>query len=119
MEQPAAYPTYEITLGTAYWGHGYFNVDRSHDRYLGEHGSRVEIELGDSKNQIFGRVDRNAQRNGTPRIVGNAPLKSWIQDNFEYGDQLMIEFLSPNTIRLRRAHSISHGRLIDLNLHNS
>jgi hypothetical protein len=61
----------------------------------------IKIQLGDnSNNTIDGYIDKTTNLTGAPRILGNKPLKLWIQKHYKQGDILKVDILSNVSIRL-------------------
>lgn len=48
------------------------------------------------------RVDRNANRNGTARVMDNAELQKWFLRNHRQGNIVMIELVTSTHLRIRR-----------------
>jgi len=95
--------TIEVILWPAYYNQGFFNVRRRNSDRFGKDQEIIRILLGDnSDNIINGVIDRKANSNGTPRIRGRKELTEWIQSNFKPGDILLVDIISPVSIRLRK-----------------
>lgn len=60
----------------------------------------IKITLGRSNQTIEGRVNREANLNGTPRIFGGNELRDWFFKNHSLKDQVNIEILSPTEIHI-------------------
>jgi ribonuclease VapC len=91
----------KIDLGTTYYRQGFFNVPVEYDLLLGADGETIEIHV-EGMPPMIGTINRTAQRNGTARVMGRAPLRSYFQASFNPGDQLTVLIESPRKIRLRR-----------------
>jgi len=94
--------TIEIILWPAYYNQGFFNVRRKYSERFGADQDTITIQLGTTKTVIQGLIDRKANNNKSPRIRGRKQLTTWIQDNFNQGDLLLVDILSPVSIRLRK-----------------
>lgn len=95
--------TMEITLGDTYYNQGFFNVSREYESYFGPHGSAIDIQLGHNGEQtIRGIINRTANANGTPRIMGYVDLRNWIRANFEPGQIMQVSVISPQSIKVFR-----------------
>lgn len=92
--------TFEIVLHKTYYNQGFFNVNTRFDSWFGSGGVPIEIRLRDSGTAIQGMINRTANSNGTPRIMGGSLLRAWFQENFQIGDRIKVEIVSPVTIRL-------------------
>ena len=93
-------PIFNLTLHKAYYDNGFFNVTREFDRHVRSEEGPVTLILGDGDQVVEGRVDRNSNRNHTPRIRGGAKLRDWFQANFQLLDTLFVDLGSLDTIRL-------------------
>lgn len=92
---------FNIKLGTAYYNQGFFNVSQQYSSYFGADRELIEIKLGeDSIDNIKGVINRTANNNGTPRIMGGKELTNWIQCHFKQGDILRVELLTKGVIML-------------------
>ncbi len=60
------YPEYKLTLHKTYYDKGFFNLGIDVEKYVKAENGQITIRLGDSKVKIEGRVDRDANLNGTP-----------------------------------------------------
>ena len=94
--------TFSLTLHQTYFKMGLFNVGVSHDRYVPKAEGPVRLRLGRDGAEIEGRVDRHANRNRTPRIMGGAQLKRWFKDNFKPMDTVAVDLSSQDVIVLDR-----------------
>ena len=63
----AVSPEYKLTLHKTYYDKGFFNLGVEIERFVRPSSGPIKILLGYSKEQINGRVDREANQNGTPR----------------------------------------------------
>ena len=93
--------TIEVKLGKAYYNQGFFNISQKYSDNFGADKALIKIQLGDnSKNIIQGYINRTANNNGTPRIMGGKTLSDWIQNNYKQGDNLKVDILTNVSIRL-------------------
>ena len=93
--------SFVIILGRTYFNQGFFNVPVKYSKKFAGNNSRIEILLGNTTNSIEGYINRHANKNGTPRIMGGSELKRWIQKKFKLGDKMKIHIFSPSSIGLR------------------
>jgi len=93
-------PTYELTLHKTYYEKGFFNLGVSVDKYVRPESGGVKLILGPSKRTLVGKVDREANQNGTPRIHGGIELRNWFFKNFKMKDKVKITILSPNELQI-------------------
>ena len=93
--------TFEVKLGEAYYYQGFFNVKRKYSEKFGADKAIIEIQLGnDADNIIKGYINRTANGNGTPRIMGGKTLTDWIQKSYKEGDTFTVEILTSVSIKL-------------------
>jgi len=95
-------PTFALTLQRTYYKMGFFNVGVTYDRHVRRTEGPVRIRLGHDGPEIEGRVDRQANQNGTARVMGGASLKRWFQANFEPMDIVAVDLASQDVIVLQR-----------------
>ena len=74
---------FSLTLHPTYYNQGFFNVTVDYDQFIKPQEGPVLLRLGLRGPEIQGRINRKANRNGTPRIIGGANLRDWFQKNFE------------------------------------
>ena len=87
-------PKYRLLLGNTYYNKGFFNLGVDIEKYLTYDEGPVTIFVGDQKRKIQGRISRNANANGTPRIYGGVELRDWFQNNFRKGQSAEVIILS-------------------------
>lgn len=93
--------SFEVILSPTYYNQGFFNVRKKYSDRLGKDKDPIKILLGHEPNRFIpGVIDRHANNNGSPRILGRKPFKEWIKKNFNQGDVFVVEILSPNSIKL-------------------
>lgn len=93
--------TFDVKLGEAYYNQGFFNVTQKYSDKFGADKALIEIQLGDNpKNTIEGYINRTANSNGTPRIMGGKTLSNWIQKNYEQDEYLRVDILTNVSIKL-------------------
>jgi hypothetical protein len=71
------------------------------DRFVRHDEGKIQISLS-GNSTIEGRVDRNSNLNGTARIMGGVLLRDWFQNNFRELDELLVEFILPDKIKIKR-----------------
>jgi len=95
--------SFEIILGEAYYNQGFFNVRKQHSDKFGDDKAVMEIQLGNnSENVIQAYINRTANGNGTPRIMGGKTLTDWIHNNFKRGDMVKVDIFGPLSVRLNK-----------------
>ena len=94
--------TFDLTLQQTYYKMGFFNIGVGYDRYVRQTEGPVRLRLGRDGAEIEARVDRHANQNGTPRIMGGAQLKRWLQANFRPMDTVAVDLSSQDVMILDR-----------------
>jgi hypothetical protein len=95
-----AMPTYRLKLHKSYFDKGFFNVPVSFDRFVSPSEGQIAIVLEEGT-VLEARLDRTSNRNRTARIHGGRQLRSWLHANFKVHDELDVEFISPDVVRLQ------------------
>lgn len=89
---------YELTLQPTYYNKGFFNLGVDIERYIRKDRGNIKIHLGNIGHFIHGTMNREDNRNGTPRIYGKGDLKRWFQENFKEMDVARITIINPDEI---------------------
>lgn len=93
---------FEILLGQTYFNQGFFNVSKEYSNLFGSDNANIDIHLDENiDNPLKGYINRTANKNGTPRIMGGKELKNWINNNHKLNELLKVEIISPVAIRLK------------------
>ena len=71
--------TFEVTVGQTYYRQGFFNVPKVHAHLFPRDGGEIEIGLSQREAPVRAGVNRTANQNGTPRIMGGPGLRDWFQ----------------------------------------
>jgi hypothetical protein len=93
-----AIPSIPVNLGIAAYNQGFFNVAVEHDHLFGNNLDPIRIQMGD--NIIQGYINRTANPNNTPRIMGGIQMTNWIQENFDQYDVMNIDVMDPAYVML-------------------
>lgn len=93
--------TFTLTLHRTYYNRGFFNVGVDMSDRFGPHGERIEIYPGTSDKPIWGLINRTANTNHSPRVFGGTELRDWFRKTFRELDQVVVQVLSPSSIRIR------------------
>jgi len=96
------YPKYKLTLHKTYYEKGFFNLGVSVNSYLKLDNGEITIYLGEEKQRIIGKINRDANQNSTPRIFGGNELKKWIQKNCKLQEIIFVYILSSDTIWIKK-----------------
>lgn len=91
---------FSFTLQRTYFRTGFFNVGVAAQRYLGADGEKIELFLGNAENPVLGTINRTANSNGTPRVMGGPALRDWFQTRSREMERISVQVLSPTSIRL-------------------
>ena len=97
---PSGAETFHFTLQPTYFRSGFFNVGVSSQKHIGSDGETIELFLGDTIQPVLGTINRRANTNGTPRIMGGTALRDWFQQNARSMDKVAVQVFSPTSIRL-------------------
>ena len=93
-------PSYKLTLHKTYYDKGFFNLGVSVERFVRKDSGPAKVLLGGSARTLDVTVNRDANQNGTPRIMGGSELRNWLQKNFDLGDTVDIVIESPTRFRI-------------------
>lgn len=97
---PSANHSFKLTLQQTYFKMGFFNVGVKSSEYFGSDGQTIELFLGTEDRPELGTINRTANTNGTPRIMGGTALRDWFRINSEPMKELTVTVLSPTAIRI-------------------
>jgi hypothetical protein len=93
-------PIFSLTLHRTYFNQGFFNVTVDFDRFVRSQEGPVILRLGLGGPEIEGTINRRANRNGTPRIMGGTKLRDWLQKNYEPLEKVPIDLSTSEIIVL-------------------
>lgn len=92
-----------IELGQTYYNQGFFNIGTEYKDKIGVDRENIQIQLGeDPQNTVIGYINRTANENGTARIMIGTKYTTWVQKNYNQGDNLKINIISPTYIKLNK-----------------
>ena len=92
--------SFPLILHPTYFARGFFNVGVDHAAEFGEDAQEIEIFCGASSQPIVGLINRIANGNQTPRIMGGVGLRDWFQDQRREMQEVTVTELSRNAIRI-------------------
>ena len=92
--------SFTFTLQPTYYRTGFFNVGASDQECIGADGETIELYLGNATEPVLGYINRRANQNRTPRIMGGAALRDWFRSNFSLKDTITVAVHSLTEIRL-------------------
>ena len=93
--------TYKLTLEKTYYKKGFFNLGVGVDKLIRPDSGDIQIFLGEDRTAIVGRVDRKANRNGTPRVFGKG-LTVWFRSHFNLMDPVDVVIEGPEQLWLKK-----------------
>jgi hypothetical protein len=91
---------FTVALAPTYHRTGFFNVGVADQHWLGGDGDTIEMFLGTAENPVTGTINRRANGNGTPRVMGGTAARDWFAKEGHPGDVLRVEVYSPHSTRL-------------------
>jgi len=97
--------SFTLILENTYYKTGFFNIKKKIDNdnaiFFGSHEESIEILCENNPKPIIGKINRTANTNGTPRIMGGEELKLWFQKKSKIMGKIKVEIISRNKIYLR------------------
>lgn len=97
-EGVATVPAFVVTVGQTYFRQGFFNVPRAHTHRFPTDGGLIEIRLPRCDTPLRAVVNRRANVNGTPRIMGGTGLRNWFQKTTRVGGSIRVRVQSSDLI---------------------
>jgi hypothetical protein len=91
---------FKFVLQPTYNNMGFFNVSIDSERYVGADGEKIELFLGKDVSPTLGLINRRANPNGTPRIMGGTRLRDWFQNNARPMQSIEVQVMTPVSIRI-------------------
>lgn len=101
QEGPPVLGAFDVVLHATYYRTGFFNVGVASQALLGSDGETVELFLGDAAQPILGMINRTANTNRTPRVMGGTDLRDWFHANASEMARISVHVLSPTALRIR------------------
>jgi hypothetical protein len=95
-------PVYRLTLQRTYYDKGFFNLGVDVSGFVRKTSGPATLLLGPNRVPVQVGVNRDANQNGTPRIMGGANVRDWIQRNLREMEVVNVEILDLETYWLRR-----------------
>ncbi|SEU05956.1 hypothetical protein [Hymenobacter actinosclerus] len=93
--------TIVIQLGKTYYNRGFFNIQTKHRNIFGGDLKTLDIQLGSETGTVIkGDINRTHNKDGRPRIMGGKILTKWMKDNFLLDEEMKVDIISSNLIRL-------------------
>lgn len=91
---------FKLVLHSAYYKGGFFNARRDFDHLIRPDEGEIRLTAGTEDTTFIGTVDRKANKNGTARIRNLKGFNHWLQKNFDQGDVLEVEIISPTLLEV-------------------
>jgi hypothetical protein len=98
MDQIEIIDRFDVTLGVAYYKHGFINPGVRVDNFFGKVGETVKL-LIDGK-ELEAKIDRTANLGGNVRLYFGKHLFEILQRKFKFGDTISYGIMSDNKIVL-------------------
>ena len=105
-------PIYRMSLHKSYFERGFFNIPVAFDRFVSHSEGQIAVVLEEG-NVVEARLDRSSHRNRSARIHGGRQLRKWFHANFKVHDEVDVEFISPDVIRLHTPSELGLFRRYD------
>ncbi len=97
---PPVIAVFELALQPTYYNRGFFNVPIANSDAFADDSEPIEIHCGNSEQPISGVINRRANQNKSPRIMGGAGLRDWFQSGLAPMQQICIHVMTPNSIQI-------------------
>lgn len=91
---------FQVVLHTTYYHQGFFNVRVPQQELFAGDGEPIEIFVSREVEPIEGMINRTANTNGTPRIMGGRQLRDWFYEAAQEKGEIRVIVMTPNSIRL-------------------
>lgn len=91
---------FTFVLRQTYFDQGFFNVGVAAAALIGADGEAIDIYLDANQQSVLGMINRRANSNGSPRIMGGMGLRAWFHKIGVVGSEIPVEVLSPTAIKL-------------------
>ncbi|MCE0826583.1 GIY-YIG nuclease family protein [Buttiauxella sp. A2-C2_NF] len=93
-------PIYNFNMANTYWQRGFFNVTIAASHEFGEDGAMIKIINSNTNTSLTAIINRTANTNKVPRIMGGIDLRSFFQRNFNVGDTINYRMFSPSSMEI-------------------
>lgn len=89
-----------LVLQPTYFNQGFFNVPVDQQRHFGNDLEKIDMYCGAERLHVAGYINRTANASGTPRIMGGAQLKRWMQKSSRVMGEVDVAIQSPTSLSL-------------------
>ena len=90
--------SFPFPLQPTYKSQGFFNVPVARTALFGADGETIELFLGDAAQPVLGGINRTANKNASPRIMGGRLMRDWFATLD--AKTLQVDVMSPTSIRI-------------------
>jgi len=99
-------PSFTLIVEKTYYNSGFFNISVKYEKYFGSNNEDIEILCENNPKSIIGKINRTANKNETPRIMGGKDLRCWFKENSQEMGEIEVEIMNKNKICLKliKAH---------------
>ena len=104
-QTPGPRASFPLVVQRTYYNQGFFNVGVSHAQLFGGHGQTIDIFCGNADKPIVGMINRTANNNQAPRIMGGTGLRDWFQRHMQEMPVAIVTMLSQTAIRIEPQQS--------------
>lgn len=104
-QAPKCIASFPLTVHKTYYNQGFFNIGVSHASLFGTDGQEIEIFCGTAEQPIVGTINRTANNNKTPRIMGGKGLRDWFHQHMREMQEATIGVFSPTALRIQARES--------------
>ena len=98
--------SFRVQIGQTYFRQGFFNVPVSHSSLFGRHGNGVTIVAPSTGLEKTGKINRSVNPNNTPRIMGGAKLRDWLQANVSLNGFIKVKVQNAGSISIEAATTL-------------
>jgi hypothetical protein len=99
-QQPQPIRSFTLILQPTYLKKGFFNISVANAGCFGADGQKIEIFCGSAEQPVLGFINRTANINKTPRIMGGPALRDWFEKNMSLKQKITVTVISPTAIRV-------------------
>ena len=96
----SSHKSFPLTIQETYFRTGFFNVGVSYSKDFAGDQANLTIYCGEEKQVVQAKINRTANANGTPRVMGGVRLREWFQKKNPM-DVVIVTVINPNAITIR------------------
>jgi len=87
-----------VKLGVAYYNQGFINIPVKYSDEIAADGEEIEFFVNNYDHPITGYINRTANTNKTPQLMGGKELKEKIMKSFVQGQSIEVVILTTQSI---------------------